>query len=87
MTSMFIRCSAWFGSVRFGFLTPEIFIRQCLCVLKNENNRELVFERKPKVKVRVVWVILAERLSSAMNVLGAECAARSTIRDKHVHSL
>jgi hypothetical protein len=29
----------------------------------------------------------AERLSSAMNVLGAERAARSTIRDKHVHSL
>ncbi len=21
------RCSAWFGSVRFGFLAPEIFIR------------------------------------------------------------
>jgi hypothetical protein len=31
--------------------------------------------------------IFAERLSSAMNVLGAERAARSTIRDKHVHSL
>lgn len=30
---------------------------------------------------------VAERLSSAMNVLGAERAARSTIRDKHVHSL
>jgi hypothetical protein len=29
----------------------------------------------------------AERLSSAMNVLGAEYAARSIIRDKHVHSL
>jgi hypothetical protein len=29
----------------------------------------------------------AERLSSATNVLGAECAARSTIRDKHVRSL
>jgi hypothetical protein len=29
----------------------------------------------------------AERLSSAMNALGAECAARSTIRDKRVHSL
>jgi hypothetical protein len=32
-------------------------------------------------------VIFAERLSSAMNVLGAERAAWSTIRDKHVHSL
>ena len=31
--------------------------------------------------------ISAERLSSAMNVLGAEHAARSMIRDKHVHSL
>ena len=29
----------------------------------------------------------AERLSSAMNMLGAEHAARSMIRDKHVHSL
>jgi hypothetical protein len=29
----------------------------------------------------------AERLSSAMNALGAERAARSTIRDKRVHSL
>jgi hypothetical protein len=29
----------------------------------------------------------AERSSSAMNVLGAEYAARSIIRDKHVHSL
>ena len=29
----------------------------------------------------------AERLSSAMNALGAECAARGTIRDKRVHSL
>jgi hypothetical protein len=27
VTSMFIRCSAWFGSVRIGFLAPEIFIR------------------------------------------------------------
>ena len=27
MTSMFVRCSAWFGSVRFGILAPEIFIR------------------------------------------------------------
>jgi hypothetical protein len=27
VTSMFVRCSAWFGSVRFGFLAPEIFIR------------------------------------------------------------
>ncbi len=27
MTSMFIRCSAWFGSVGIGFLAPEIFIR------------------------------------------------------------
>jgi hypothetical protein len=31
--------------------------------------------------------IFAERLSSAMNALGAERAARSTIRDKRVHSL
>jgi hypothetical protein len=31
--------------------------------------------------------IFAERLSSATNVLGAERAARSTIRDKHVRSL
>jgi hypothetical protein len=29
----------------------------------------------------------AERLSSAINVLGAEHAARSMIRDKHVYSL
>jgi hypothetical protein len=29
----------------------------------------------------------AERLSSAINVLGAEYAARSIIRDKHVYSL
>jgi hypothetical protein len=29
----------------------------------------------------------AERLSSAMNALVAERAARSTIRDKRVHSL
>jgi len=27
VTSTFIRCSAWFGSVRIGFLTPEIIIR------------------------------------------------------------
>ncbi len=27
MTMQFIRCSAWFGSVRFGFLAPAIFIR------------------------------------------------------------
>jgi hypothetical protein len=32
-------------------------------------------------------VIFAERLSSAMNALGAERAARSTIRDKRGHSL
>jgi hypothetical protein len=41
-----------------------------------------VYHRHKKAKV-----IFAERLSSAMNVLGAERAARSTIRDKHVHSL
>ena len=35
----------------------------------------------------MVGFIFAERLSSAMNVLGAEHAARSMIRDKHVHSL
>jgi hypothetical protein len=27
VTMQAIRCSAWFGSVRFGFLAPEIFIR------------------------------------------------------------
>jgi hypothetical protein len=27
VTSMFIRCSAWLGSVRFGFPAPEIFMR------------------------------------------------------------
>jgi hypothetical protein len=31
--------------------------------------------------------IFAERSSSAINVLGAEHAARSMIRDKHVYSL
>jgi hypothetical protein len=30
VTMQFIRCSAWLGSVRFGFLTPEIFMRICL---------------------------------------------------------
>jgi hypothetical protein len=32
-------------------------------------------------------IYFAERLSSAMNCVGAECAARSTIRDNAVHSL
>jgi hypothetical protein len=36
---------------------------------------------------RAACYIFAERLSSATNVLGAERAARSTIRDKHVRSL
>ena len=31
--------------------------------------------------------IFAERLSSAIDALGAECAARSTIRDKRGYSL
>ena len=34
-----------------------------------------------------ILVFIAERLSSAMNTLGAEYAARSIIRDKRVHSL
>jgi hypothetical protein len=38
-------------------------------------------------KLLLVLVIFAERLSSAMNTLGAEHAARSMIRDKRVHSL
>ena len=28
MTSVAIRCSAWFGCIKFGFLVPEILIRK-----------------------------------------------------------
>jgi hypothetical protein len=28
VTSHSVRCSAWFGSVKFGFLAPGIFIRE-----------------------------------------------------------
>jgi hypothetical protein len=39
------------------------------------------------IRTRMGFFIFAERLSSAINVLGAEHAARSMIRDKHVYSL
>jgi hypothetical protein len=45
------------------------------------------FHRPFTILARDFMVLFAERLSSAMNALGAECAARSTIRDKRVHSL
>jgi hypothetical protein len=37
--------------------------------------------------MNTVGFFFAERLSSETNALGAECAARSTIRDKRVRSL
>ena len=68
--------------------------------IKNSGNAMLISRHKSeKIRGRakgaksaaltkgVISDNLAERLSSAINVLGAECAARSTIRDKHVYSL
>ena len=48
-------------------------------------------EKDPKSVLNVIEIythdFFAERSSSAINVLGAEYAARSIIRDKHVYSL
>jgi hypothetical protein len=54
--------------------------------LNFEQPKEQANNNKPD-NMTFSFFIFAERLSSAMNALGAERAARSTIRDKRVHSL
>ena len=69
-------------------IAKEIFsASECVKNIPIAGTAKIVNRRKKVIRLDRIIFFIAERLSSATNVLGAEHAARSMIRHKHVRSL